>query len=91
MTLNDDAGPYREFAEALLDLVTDKQHSQNRRFRLEKACALIDNRDSRYPVRHIPCGDQRHYHRDDDDGTEDGLRVRGHWLRLTLEYRDRRN
>jgi len=48
MALNDDAGFYREFAEALMDLLTSKQDSQDRRSRLAKARASIDKRDPRY-------------------------------------------
>lgn len=48
MTSNDDSGPYREFAEALVNLIAERQDDQDRRSRLAKARALIDNRDPRY-------------------------------------------
>jgi len=48
MTLNDDAGLYCEFGEALMDLIAERQDSPDRRSRLAKARALIDNRNPRY-------------------------------------------
>ncbi len=48
MKSNDDATPYQEFAAALLDLIAEKQNTQDRRTRLTKARASIDIRDPRY-------------------------------------------
>lgn len=48
MTLNDDRELYREFAEALMDLMAESHDSLDRRSRLAKARALINKRDPRY-------------------------------------------
>jgi hypothetical protein len=46
--MNDDARLYREFEEALTEVLAEKQYSLDRRTRLAKARAAVDNRDPRY-------------------------------------------
>jgi hypothetical protein len=44
----DDAYAYREFEEALTDVLIEKHYSADRRARLSRARAAVNNRDPRY-------------------------------------------
>jgi hypothetical protein len=48
MPMIDDAALYREFEEALTEVLAEKEYSLDRRTRLAKARAVVDNRDPRY-------------------------------------------